>query len=122
MTWSGAKDDENKCFLKKQNIVTQVALEQALDIFLKEQNNMHVILNHYALGSGQKQAHRGFFASDKMPCMSRFVQIERVCLPAIALAQARRAGCRGRNRVFIFSFSKKYLIPALVSSALRHLL
>ncbi|MBU4288279.1 MAG: hypothetical protein KKI12_08935, partial [Proteobacteria bacterium] len=41
---------------------------------------------------------------------------------AIALAQARRAGCRGRNRVFIFSFSKKYLIPALVSSALRHLL
>jgi len=68
---------------------------------------MYVILNHYALGSGQKQAHRGFFAGDKMPCMSRSVQIELVW-------------CRGRNRVFIFSFSKKYLMPALVSNALRH--
>jgi len=49
-------EDEHKYFLKKQNIVTRAALEQALDIFLKEQNNMYVILNHYALGSGQKHA------------------------------------------------------------------
>ncbi|MBU4258574.1 MAG: hypothetical protein KKH45_04205 [Proteobacteria bacterium] len=56
------------------------------------------ILNHYTLGFDQDRHIEGFFTRDKMPCMSRSLQTEWVCLPAIALAQARRAGCRCQSR------------------------